>query len=83
MSLRVGAVFSMVTLAVESMLSPLESVAVAVQVMLSPTLLSEANTVYVLEVDTSFVPIVHEYDTVSAPSSSSLAVASQFRSVPV
>ena len=60
MSLSVGAVFSTVTLASEVMLSPSESVAVAVQMIVSPTLVSEAETVYVPEVETSFVPTIQE-----------------------
>ena len=58
MPLSTGVVFSTVTLAVDVMTSPSESVAVAVHTTVSPTLVSVADTVYVSEVETVFVPIV-------------------------
>ena len=55
----VGAVFSTSTLADEVAVELLESVAVAVQVMVDPTLVSEAVTVYVDNVETVDAPTVH------------------------
>ena len=54
-----GLVFSMVTLAVLVVLSPSESVAVATQLMLSPTLQSFANTVYEAVLPTEVFPLNH------------------------
>ena len=53
-----GAVFSTSTLAEEEAVAPLESVAVAVQVIESPTSVSEAVTVYVDEFETVEEPTV-------------------------
>ena len=53
-----GALFSTSTLAEEETDDPAESVAVAVQVMVSPTSVSEAVTVYVLPVATLEEPTV-------------------------
>ena len=54
----VGAVFSTSTLAEDVAVDPLESVAVAVQVMVEPTLISTAVAVYVLPVSTVVDPTV-------------------------
>ena len=71
----VGAVFSTVTLADELTDNPSESVAVAVHVMLEPTSVSEAVTVYVLPVPTDDDPTDHAYVGVIVPSSGSDPVA--------
>ena len=55
----VGAVFSTLTLAVEVAVELSESVAVAVHVMVDPTSVSEADTVYVLPVPTLALPTDH------------------------
>ena len=54
----VGAVFSTSTLAEDVAVAPLESVAVAVQIMVEPTFVSEAVTVYVDEFETVVEPTV-------------------------
>ena len=56
--LMVGAVFSTVTLAAAFAEEALESVAVAVQEMVDPTLVSAAVTVYVEVMDTVDDPTV-------------------------
>ena len=55
---KAGVVFSMVTESELATVALLESVAVAVQVIESPTLLSAAVTVYVDPVPNVVVPIV-------------------------
>ena len=55
--LMVGAVFSTTTLASEVTLAPLESDAVAVQVIIDPTSVSAAVTVYVDDVETDVEPM--------------------------
>ena len=81
--LRTGSVFSTVTESELVMVSPSESVAVAVQVMESPTLVSLAETVYVSVLETVLVPTVHSYVGVIEPSSASEAVDEHVSSVPV
>ena len=73
----VGAVFSTSTLADEVAAEPLESVAVAVQMIVEPTSVSAAVTVYVDDVETDELPTVQAYVGVNDPSSESAAVAEQ------
>ena len=78
----VGAVFSTMTSASDVVLAPLESVAVAVQVMIDPTSVSAAVTVYVEEPETLAEPTDQEYVGVSVPSSASDPEAVQLRVLP-
>ena len=76
-----GSVFSTTTESVDVAISPLESVTVAVQVMVSPTSVSVSETVYESLVLTTLVPTVHSYVGVIEPSSASDAVAEHVSSV--
>ena len=80
---KTGAVFSMMTLALEVATSPEESCAVATHVIVSPTLVSFARMVYVLPVAREEVPTNHSYVGLRVPSSGSLAEELHERSVPV
>ena len=80
---NVGAVFSMMTLALDVACSPEESCAVATQRSVSPTLVSLARTVYVLPVAMDVLPTNHSYVGDRDPSSGSLAAELQDSDVPV
>jgi hypothetical protein len=78
-----GSVFSTITLAEDVLISPSESVAVAVHVTMLPTSVSDAETVYDDELPTTTDPTDQLYVTGTTPSSMSLAAAEHERIVPV
>ena len=78
-----GAVFSITTLALEVAISPEESSAVATHFKVSPTLVSLDKMVYVLPVAMELLPTNHSYEGFRVPSSGSLALEVQVRTVPV
>ncbi len=73
----------MASVATEELLSPSESVAIAVHVSWSPTLLSLADMVYVAPVAMVLPLMLHIYKGVRTPSSGSLTLEVQVTVSPV